>query len=152
MQEYRFSNIGLSGLVTLKDDSVHWCCKYFWHGKYEREFPLNKLQPECLRTVGPPNHLGSLIGVTTIGIFVSLGILTDRVPSIPSAVISGLLATMAIIALVLYLSFRNEEWLWFYRTDSHTCFSYCRRGPDSEKFDSFTAAIRDAIRGQVNEQ
>jgi hypothetical protein len=150
MQEYCFSNIGLSGRITIKDDSIHWCCKYFWHGKREREFPLNKLEPEYLRIVGPPNNLGSLIGVTTIGIFVALSMLRNRVPDIPSAIIAGLLATTAIIVIWLYLSFRNEEWLCFYRTDSDSYFSYCRRGPDSEKFDSFTEAIREAIRGQAN--
>lgn len=76
----------------------------------------------------------------------------DRVPNLPSAAIAELLATLAIIALVLYLSFRNEEWLWFYRTDSHTCFSYCRRGPDSVKFDTFTAPLQNAFREQANQQ
>ncbi len=75
MNEYRFSNLGLSGRLALKEDSVHWCCKYFWHGKYEREIPLNKLQSAYLRTIGPPNNLGALIGITLFGLFVAAGLL-----------------------------------------------------------------------------
>ena len=151
MNEYRFSNLGLSGRIELKDGSVHWCCKYFWHGKYEREIPLNKLQPEYLRTVGPMNNLGTLIGITSLGLLVAIGLLRDRVPNIPSTITASLIATTAIATLAIYMSYRKEEWLYFYSTDPHSYFCYCRRGPDSVNFESFTAIIREAIRRQANE-
>lgn len=50
--EYRFSTLGLSGSVTLCDRSVQWRRKYFWHGTYEQEIPVAKLQPEFKRRSG----------------------------------------------------------------------------------------------------
>ena len=150
--EYRFSNLGLSGRVLLTDDSVHWYCRYYWHGKYEREIPLSKLQDSYLKTVGPPNHLGALVGITTFGLLVAIGLLADRAANVPSAVVAGLIATAAIFALTLYLSYRDEEWIWFFGSNSNSYICFCRRGPDSVNFESFTEAVKEAIRNKSNEQ
>ncbi len=147
MNEYRFSNLGLSGRVVLQEDSVHWSCNYLWHGRYERVIPLSKLQVDYMRTIGPPNNLGLLLGTTLIGLMVACSLLFDRFSHMASAVVAGLISVFAIMGLMLFLKYRKEEWLYFYGAEPHSSFCYCRRGQDSQHFDAFTAAVIEAIRG-----
>lgn len=105
-----------------------------------------------MRTIGPPNNLGTLLGITSFGIFVAISLLSSRIPSMSYSIIAGVIGISAISALALFLSYRKEEWLYFYGTEPHTYVCYCRRGADSENFDSFTAAVVEAIREKANEQ
>jgi hypothetical protein len=152
IMEYRFSTLGLSGTVRLSDSRVQWRCRYFWHGTYEQEIPLSKLQPEFMRSVGPATNLGFLVAVSAIGLFVAFNLVHDKVSDFPSAFTAAAISFTAILSLALFLRYRKEEWINFRSCDSSYSVWFCRRGPDSQNFSAFTSALQDRIRCANGEQ
>lgn len=51
---------------------------------------------------------------TLIGTRVAISLLSSRVPSLPSSMARGSIGIKVIAALALFLSYRKEEWLYFY--------------------------------------
>ena len=141
----QYSSLGLRGSVSVDDDCVYWQCKYFWHGNLERRISLSTLSSDYLRSIGPANHLGTLLAMTLAALIMAVMLFADSAGNLSYIIAASLILLFSLLSLYVCYRYRREEWHTFYGVIPDVGLAYCKSYENASAFEAFTAELQSKI-------